>query len=55
MTPIDRSRMDADDIIEAQGWSDAELVLLYRAYIDNQASPEALADFLADRADEENA
>ena len=37
-----------------QGWTDLTVLDLLVEYIDNQASPEALEDFLNEKADIEN-
>lgn len=43
-----------DDLVIAQGWTDATLLDLYLTYIDRQQSPEAFEDHLRATADEEN-
>ena len=45
----------AQNIIDAQGWNDHALLGLALEYIENQSSPEAWTDFLAEQADRENA
>lgn len=43
------------DIIDEQGWDDAAICRLLFEYIDNQGSMDALRDFFAQKATEENA
>lgn len=42
---------DPQTIIDQQGWTDATLLELALEYIENQQSPEAWTDFLAQKAD----
>ncbi len=46
--------MSIQEIIESQGWTDETMVELLFSYIENQGSMDALRDFLAARAYEEN-
>jgi hypothetical protein len=50
----DLSDMSIDEIIEHQGWSKETLLDLVMEYIGNQGSDDALRDFLAQIAENEN-
>lgn len=49
----DMSDMSIDEIVEHQGWSKETLLDLVMEYIANQASDDALRDFLAQAAEYE--
>ncbi len=46
--------MSVDEIVEHQGWSTETLLHLVFEYIANQGSDDALRDFLAQAAENEN-
>lgn len=46
--------MDIDEIIEQQGWDDNSVKELLFRYVGQQGSMDALRDFLAQVAEEEN-
>lgn len=50
----DLNDMDIEEIIEHQGWTKETVLDLVMEYIGNQGSNDALRDFLAQAAENEN-
>lgn len=50
----DLNDMDIEEIIEHQGWNKETVLDLVMEYIGNQGSNDALRDFLAQAAENEN-